>query len=243
MTETRPQLRGLFAAAALLAGLGAARAEDGGTCPGYGDLKDRPDLAIARVVGPAARTSFVKNASEVAACPAATPACRQKAFLVPGNVVIAGATRAGFTCVDYIGAKGQDRAGWVASTGLARTPVTPVAAADWLGRWIREEASVTLKPGPKTLLAIHGDATWGAMDPDRVKRGAVNIGEIDGAAAPEGADLAFDVGDKATLPVDQGDAGDCKVWMRRLGPYLLVDDNLQCGGMNVSFRGIYRKAP
>jgi hypothetical protein len=27
--------------------------------------------------------------------------------------------------------------------------------------------------------------------------------------------------------------------MKRVGPYLLVADNMQCGGMNVSFTGTY----
>jgi hypothetical protein len=30
--------------------------------------------------------------------------------------------------------------------------------------------------------------------------------------------------------------------MRRLGPYLLVSDNNNCGGMNVSFWGVYKKS-
>jgi hypothetical protein len=30
--------------------------------------------------------------------------------------------------------------------------------------------------------------------------------------------------------------------MQRLGPYLLVKDNNNCGGMNVSFTSVYRRA-
>lgn len=45
------------------------------------------------------------------------------------------------------------------------------------------------------------------------------------------------------VPVEAGNATDCKVWLRRLGPWLVVDDNLACGGMNVTFRGVYRRQP
>lgn len=45
------------------------------------------------------------------------------------------------------------------------------------------------------------------------------------------------------LPVQKGGAYDCTVGLRRLGPWLVVDDNLACGGMNVTFRGVYRRRP
>ena len=50
--------------------------------------------------------------------------------------------------------------------------------------------------------------------------------------------------DGATLlPVETGrQGGECKVWMRRLGPYLVASDNLSCGGMNISFTGVYTKS-
>jgi hypothetical protein len=111
---------------------------------------------------------------------------------------------------------------------------------DWTGTWLREEATITVTAATRAgALSIHGDATYGAEDPERVKRGAVNVGAIEATMAPTGANLSFAMGDTATLPVDKGADTDCKVWMRRLGPYLLVDDNNQCGGMNVSFRGAY----
>jgi hypothetical protein len=74
-----------------------------------------------------------------------------------------------------------------------------------------------------------------------VKRGAVNLGEIDAAFAPTGPALAFTMGTDATLPVTAGDTSDCKVWMRRLGSFLIVDDNMNCGGMNVRFTGVYSR--
>jgi hypothetical protein len=31
--------------------------------------------------------------------------------------------------------------------------------------------------------------------------------------------------------------------MQRIGPWLLVNDNNNCGGFNVSFRGFYTRRP
>ena len=173
-------------------------------------------------------------------CPNATDACRDKAFVVPGNRVIVSQSQGAFVCADYIGAKGADRAGWLAASAISRETQPPFALADWTGEWTREEASVSLKAGPKPgELSLKGNAAWGSMDPDRVKRGAVNVGEIEARVRPAGAALSFAMGSDATLPVNKGNSSDCKVWMRRLGAYLLVDDNNQCGGMNVTFRGVY----
>jgi hypothetical protein len=36
--------------------------------------------------------------------------------------------------------------------------------------------------------------------------------------------------------------GDCAVRLRRAGKWLLVDDNDNCGGMNVTFDGIYTRS-
>ena len=232
----------ILTSAALLASLASpARAQES-DCLGYGSLADSAEISLGRIGKDAARTYFVRNGSDAKGCPSATEACRDKAFLVPGDRVILSGTRQNLVCADYIGAKGADRAGWLPAGAVVRESLPPVALADWTGTWSRQEAKVTIKPGRKTgELRVHGDATFGMLDPDRVKRGAVNVGEIAGVGAPDGAALSFAMGANATLPVDKGDGYTCKVWMRRLGPYLLVDDNNQCGGMNVSFRGAYTR--
>lgn len=238
----------LSRAAVLLALAGAAsplgvHAEDR-DCRGFGSLSEAPPPVLAEIGSGEGRVSFYRDGSDLKGCPAMTAACRAKAFVVPGDRVIQARTERGFACVDYIGRKGADRAGWLAADRVIPTVVAPVAIGDWLGDWSREEASITIKAGKATgTLSVHGDATYGSLDPDRVKRGAVNVGEIDGVRAPDGPALSFAVGDKATLPVDKAEEGDCKVWLRRLGPYLLADDNLLCGGMNVSFRGVYTRKP
>jgi hypothetical protein len=51
-------------------------------------------------------------------------------------------------------------------------------------------------------------------------------------------------GDGATKPFDLKLPDDSVVWrvkLRRLGPYLVAAGSLGCGGMNVTFTGVYRK--
>ena len=70
---------------------------------------------------------------------------------------------------------------------------------------------------------------------------AVNEGDIDGdidARAPYGSFAIL--GDKQA-PFERAGEGDCAVELRQLGPYLLVQDNNNCGGMGVSFSGLYVK--
>jgi xylose isomerase len=68
-------------------------------------------------------------------------------------------------------------------------------------------------------------------DPDRVKRGAVHVGALGTQGVPKGD----------RLNVVDTDGYPCRVRMRLLLPYLIVADNGACGGMNVSFSGVYRR--
>ena len=214
----------------------------GKDCTGYGSLNDNPQVDTAKVTGDG-KTFFVKSEMDDKACPADTSACRRKAFLVAGNGILVSDRAGAFVCATFVNGKGVETSGWLPAAAIS---VDAKGAApmpkDWLGTWKREEATITIKPDAKDALAIDGDATYGAEDPDRVKRGAVNMGSISAKGDPKGDGLAFAMGDDdKTLPVDKGDDTTCKVWMRRVGPYLLVDDNNNCGGMNVTFRGTYAR--
>ena len=55
-------------------------------------------------------------------------------------------------------------------------------------------------------------------------------GTFDGEVAPQADMLDF---------IDDGSG--CHVQMQRIGPWLLVGDNGGCGGVGVSFQGLYRR--
>jgi hypothetical protein len=229
-----------FANALILATTFAARAEDG-NCFGFQSLAGNAEVSLGRVNANSPRTYFVRNRADAPDCPNAALKCRGKSYFVPGDRLILSRTNGPFVCVDFSDIKGILRTGWLPASAVDREVAPPPALADWFGEWNEIDAKITLKPLGKGV-SISGEATWGTLDPERVKAGAIHIGSIEGAARPNGAALSFATGaNGVTLPVDKGADSDCKVWMRRVGPYLLASDNNNCGGMNVSFLGVYRR--
>jgi hypothetical protein len=231
-----------FAAAAAIIGGCPARGDDA-LCGSVPDLSANPSLVLGHVTAGAARVHFVKDALAQPGCPDRTPAYAERAYLVPGDRVILAMRRDAFICATYINAKGGDGSGWLPADAVAYDKAAPAALSDWIGKWSRVEADITMKAGKAGALLIEGNATYGAKDPDRVRRGAVNSGTIDGEVIPAGDRLSFAMGDNATLPVDKGGEFSCKVWMQRIGRWLVVNDNNNCGGFNVSFRGFYTHRP
>ena len=189
------------------------------------------------------RVFFVGDADVAPGCPREAAGCRGKAFVVPGDAVLLGVdVQDGFVCATFSNARGVATTGRLPLSALVEDSAVPGAApADWTGRWAAEEGSISITAAAGGLLKVKGDATWGAGDPDRVRRGGVHTGELDATAAPSQGVLAFTMGDDATWPYEKGDGTYCRVRMLRRGPYLVAKDNGQCGGANVSFTGLYRR--
>lgn len=204
-----------------------------------------PPPAVAKVGGTDPRVFFVRGAEGGPECPAETPACRAASFVVPGDVVLVAGQEGRFACVAFANAKGVNTLGLLPAATLS--PVTdapdgPGHEESWLGTWSRIEATIAIKPAASGALTVHGDATWGGEDPVRVRNGGVHTGEVGGTASPDAAGvLEFADGDKATLPYNPADKMLCSIRMLRRGPYLVVSDNMACGGLNVSFAGLYRR--
>jgi hypothetical protein len=165
---------------------------------------------------PGARVHFQDQAR---ACPA-KGGCgwKRKAYLTAGDVVLASAPRAGFRCVYYGSAGGKLSAGFLPVSAL-RPMADPagVSAAVLAGRWREEGGNSIAITAAGSALRAEGKATY-----------EENVGEFAGKVAPSGN--GFTVTD-----------GDCRVTARRRGPYLAVRDNNACGGMNVSFGGLYTR--
>lgn len=201
-------------------------------------------IALGRVNNQFSRVNFLKTSILKAGCPNMSAACQDKPYLVPSDEVVVIGTKGDFVCASYAGKQGRVTDGWLPRSAISIVQDQPdVSVKDWIGRWQSgSEQSIVIEQVDKAgVLAIKGDATWGASDPERVKRGAINIGSLEGETKVEGAILSFGIGENGTLPFDQADEADCKVQMQRLGPYLLVKDNNNCGGMNVSFTSVYRR--
>ncbi|MCJ2080422.1 hypothetical protein [Methylobacterium sp. J-090] len=216
----------------------AAQAEPAGTC------QDGPDFgqpaSLATVIGPE-RVPFVKSTWQDKACPSARAACREAAYLVAGNRVLVNGTLRDFACATYRGAKGATRSGWIARSALNIEPPANPALADWVGTWVSgPEQTITIVAKGDSLVLV-GEATYGTQDPERVRRGAVNTGQFQATARPTGSSLGFTEAEAGgqTRPFGSSDDFACQVRLRLVPPFLQAESNQSCGGMNVTFTGLY----
>ncbi len=99
---------------------------------------------------------------------------------------------------------------------------------DQRGRFDPDSAELNVWLLKDGKVRASGESTWVG----NAKTGNVNVGDVDGIFELQGSKLFF-----------KGNDGDgCRFMITFGGDSLLVtEDNLQCGGMNVSFDGKYRK--
>jgi hypothetical protein len=234
--------------AVLLAGLLADAAFGAQVdCSGYtlleANLEAKEEIALARVIATKA-VNFIANPSErTPACPSAERSCRLKAFLVPGNDVLVIARDGPYVCAAFKSPQGVQTSGWLPKAALAIVAPKPISAQTWDGKWRRDgEAEIVLKSRGDEV-EISGQATWGGGDPERVRRGAVHTGELEGSGKPRDQVLAIGYDpNKSGPPPGFPATRDCAARLRLFGRYLAVEDNGACGGLNVSFSGIYVRA-
>jgi hypothetical protein len=180
-------------------------------------------IGLAKVVG--APKVFLKN------CPPGDAGCTEPGhapYVIPGDTVIVGARTGAAVCVAMPNRQG-DSAGWVAAAQVQPLPTPPAPPAAWVGHWTRfggDSIDLTPKGG---ALVVSGAACWPACNASG--RGRVpNVGDLDGKAAPVGNRLRI------------GSDDDCAAELWLVGSYLVVFDNMGCGGMNVTFTGVYQRA-
>ena len=204
------------------------------------DLLDFESSLTAATVRGSGRVYFHKDDADRSGCPAAGAACRTRAFVVSGDAVLVQSKEGAFTCATFADPRGRQTSGWLPSATLA--PTMPDPNPRWVGRWRsgpEKRIDITRENGG---IEVSGEATWGASDAQRVRNGGVNEGVFDARPKPGGADVAFTLDHKGEVsPYEAGDENDCRLRLSRRGPYLLVYDNVRCGGANVTFSGIYRR--
>jgi hypothetical protein len=209
-----------------------------------GDLDADGTVSLGRINDISPRVNFVKRDVFQKGCPNSSAVCKDTAYLVPGDEVVISGGSGDFVCASYANRKGAVTDGWLPRAAVSLTQGPAIEEPDgWIGQWRSgPEQTIVIEVGSgRGRLKIKGNASWGASEPDRVRRGAFNIGELNGEAPLRGARLSFGMGENGTLPYEEADEYDCRVRMRRLGSYLLVKDNNMCGGHNVTFTGIYRR--
>lgn len=141
-------------------------------------------------------------------------------YVIKGDRVVQGPPVNGRRCTYFFGAR-KPVSGFLNETQATAVPTLPPTP----GQYVRDEdARLMLGPG----LRIRGDAVWPTPGD------SVNVGSLEGQLVRRGPGWAY-----ASLESDDS----CQVNVLSLGSLLLlVKDNLECGGLNVTFDGLYRRA-
>jgi hypothetical protein len=197
-------------------------------------------VALARVVTQEARLYFIAGASR-RNCPSAERACKLRAYLVPGDEVLVDAAEGPYVCAFFKPQRGTETRAWLPRVALQIASPEAAPARQWAGKWERDrEAQIVIKSTGKDV-EVSGSAMWGSYDPQRVRRGAVHVGDLEGKGRPRGQILAIGYDpDRSGFPPGKDEPPEnCAAKLELYGRYLVVEDNRGCGGLNVSFTGIY----
>ncbi|PPT93699.1 hypothetical protein XaraCFBP7407_17200 [Xanthomonas arboricola pv. arracaciae] len=203
----------------------AAPADDDATCRNGLFTSAPVAFSLGKVIPP--RLYLLKDTD---GCPdTGGAACQGRAYVVKNDIVLTAQRRNAYVCVLYPN-KGGGNAGWVAQSSLQMQPsaATPTAQA-WNGHWHDGDNTLQLTTNADGSITVNGDAYWPSAFPDPEQTpGGPHTGSVTARGYPEG--------NRVEVNEDM-----CKVRLQLLGDMLLADDNLECGGMNVSFGGVYRK--
>ena len=154
-----------------------------------------------------------------------------KSYVIPGDEVIVSRNYGKFSCSWYQPKKGAETVGWIETEKLEFSESNQNSGTkDWLGEWnYGKESSITIEKSKKNgFFDVKGNSYWKG-----VGEGNINVGEIEETVKPEGNVLKIGEADTEEYA--------CKVTIRLLGRFLVVSDNLNCGGVNVTFSGVYQK--
>jgi hypothetical protein len=194
-------------------------------CRGGFFPRESDDYQIARINGAAKDKAYFLDDRD--GCPG--KGCELKSYVVSEDEVIISRTLNDYACAWYPAKKGAGTVGWLPIKRLDLIPgVLDPAQSVWLGNWKYAGNSIAITKNTGTALTVKGNAFWQGLGDN------IHIGELDHKATPSGN----------ILKLGDGDAGeyDCKVTLRLLGKYMVVADNLNCGGANVTFSGVYLKS-
>jgi len=159
--------------------------------------------------------------------------CIQKAYLVNGDKILVSEKDRDWVCGWYFG-KTREFVGWLPAKNVKYvSPEKVPQPQDWLGVWkpIAGDNEIRIRLSKtKGKLDVDGNATWLGALLDSGER-VVHVGEFEGSASPDGMRLTIGNADEEY---------ECVVKFQWVQGNLIVSDNNNCGGMNVSFSGVYR---
>ncbi len=210
----------------LLALAGYAQTEPDNWCRGGFFTKESETFLIGTAIGTRNKRIHFYN-DDAADCPN-NERCKAKAYVVPGDEVVVSKRKDGFGCAWYQPVKGGGTVGWIRLSELRfRDAVSDVSPREWMGEWLYADNSIKISSDREEgRMRVTGNALW------RGRGDNVHIGELDGRTRLQKDVMRYSDGD---------DEYDCKATLRLVGRFLVVADNLKCGGVNVTFSGVYTK--
>jgi hypothetical protein len=159
-------------------------------------------------------------------CPRQGASCRQMAYVIPGDELIVNHVEDGWACAWYQGKK-SETVGWVRTDEIAiRDSSDDGNLKGWIGTWKYYDDEVTISSKDGQTLTVRGRATWLGLVVNGHR--VTHTGGIKGEALP------------SSNHAHVGQSG-CEADLTRIGRYLIVTDNRQCGGANVRLDGVYLK--
>ena len=204
-------------------GAQAAYADDTGNPPDWcrngAFALSQDNIRLARVGKKPAL--ILEDSGQAKGCPQAGKRCALGGDAAkPGAEVLINTALPGFSCA-YVPSQDGD-GGWIANSDITVAqpqPTSHPAISAWVGKWKYGDDTGIDIAQKGTQLSVSGDATTAQG----------NEGSFDTKAAPK------------ANKIHVTDNAPCEVWMTLVGSYLVVRDNQQCGGMNVSFTGVYTR--
>lgn len=156
--------------------------------------------------------------------------CRRRSYVVPGNEVIVSRKFGGFACAWFQPARGAETVGWIPLDKVEFIEMLQDGGPQaWRGSWKFYDSTIRIaETAQKNIYKVTGDAYWKGLGDN------IHIGELNGEAKYADSSLVYGG--------DESGEYDCRVTMRLLGRFMIVTDNLKCGGANVTFSGVYRRA-
>jgi len=217
-----------FVALLGLGGAQAAFALEQGDCRN-GLFPRLEGLHLAKAAPGASGKVYFRNDDE--GCPA-KDACEGKAYVIAGDEMLVTPEAKGWVCAWYFSKK-HEIVGWVRATEVTPLPTRTPALAEWAGAWKGAGAELEIAADKDGSLHVTGMATWLGATLENGEQ-VVHDGEIDDSAKPSGNRL--EIGDTS-------DEYACHVVFTLVNGYLVANDSGYCGGVNVNFSDVYRRAP
>lgn len=215
----------VLAAAIALAGP-AAHAASERDCSGVGGVSQESTRGDAGVRTRAKRVYFVRGGADKPSCPDASAECRSPSYVVPDDIVLVGRTFGPYTCALIVDVHGRRTEGWLPTADLQ--PFPPLDLAHWYGFWVSppDNRRITIRHVDNSRIAVTAELY-----------GVVVSGEIE----PQGDRVEFAVApDGKPIPLAAAGEKACRLRLRTVGAYLLVEDDNTCG--TAPFTGVYQRS-